>query len=151
MASRESFYEDDSLARTREALGRCLRDYLVNLARRDPRRLQQFIGLHALSIKALAAKDDAFYELFIDWLPFETTLGDMTLGEYRKNHEVVRWLPNHDQFRQIARVAGAQGLCVINGGYVYDADLLAKYSGGLSRRAVRARRSGPFHTRRFRT
>ena len=29
-------------------------------------------------------------------------------------------------YRQIARVAGAQRLCVINGGYTYHADLLAK-------------------------
>ncbi len=128
MASRESFYEDDSLARTREALGRCLRDYLVNLARRDPRRLQQFIGLHALSIKALAVRDDEFYRLFIDWLPFETSLGTMTLGEYRKNHDVLRYVEQLDQFRQIAPVAAAQSQCVINAGYVYDADLLAKYT-----------------------
>jgi len=31
-----------------------------------------------------------------------------------------------DQFRQIARVASAQGRCVINAGYAYDHELLAK-------------------------
>ena len=34
-ASRESFYEDDKLEAAREALGRCLREYLVNLSKRD--------------------------------------------------------------------------------------------------------------------
>src|SRR5262249_22246314 len=127
-ASRESFYDDDKLVATREALGQCLREYLVGLARRDPKRLRQLIGLHFLTIKALAAGDDDFYRLFIDWLPFETSTGEMTLGEYRKKNPVLRWVPTRDQFRQIAQVAGAQGECIVNGGYAYDADLLERFT-----------------------
>jgi molecular chaperone HtpG len=127
MASRESFYEDDQLAAAREALGQCLRAYLVDLARRDPVRLQRLIALHYLSIKALAVQDDEFYRLFINWLPFETSLGEMTLGDYRREHAVIRYVPQLDQFRQIARVAAAQGQCVINGAYTYNAELLAKF------------------------
>src|SRR5262249_24669028 len=121
-ASRESFYEDDKLAATREALGKSLRDYLCGLADSDPERLQRLIALHHLSIKALAVADDEFYRLFIDWLPFETSMGDMTLGEYRKDNAVLRYVTHLDQFRQIARVAAAQGICVINGAYVYNAE-----------------------------
>ena len=66
--------------------------------------------------------------MFIDWLPFETSLGEMTLGEYRKAQTVLRYVPNLDQFRQIARVAAAQRIGVINGGYVHDAELLDKYN-----------------------
>lgn len=127
-ASRESFYEDDKLASTREALGQCLRDYLFNLAKEQPERLQQFIALHHLSIKALAVRDDEFYRLFIDWLPFETTLGDITLGEYRQQNAVLRYVTHLDQFRQIARVAAAQEMCVLNGAYTYNAELLGKFS-----------------------
>lgn len=127
-ASRESFYEDEKLAGTRQALGDCLRKYLFDLAKNQPERLQQFIGLHALSIKALAVRDDEFYRLFIDWLPFETTLGEMTLGEYRRHNDVLRYVTQLDQFRQIARVAAAQELCILNGAYVYNAELLAKFS-----------------------
>jgi molecular chaperone HtpG len=126
-ASRESFYEDEALAETRDALGGCLRDYLVELARRDPERLQHLIALHYLSIKALAVQDDEFYRLFIDWLPFETSLGEMTLGEYRKRSPVLRYVPSLDQFRQISRVAAAQGLCILNGAYTYNAELLEKF------------------------
>jgi molecular chaperone HtpG len=126
-ASRESFYEDDKLEATRAALGRCLKDYLANLAKRDRKHLRRFIALHALSIRALAVRDDEFYRLFIDWLPFETSLGEMTLAEFRKKSDVLRYVPSVDQFRQIARVAAAQSLGVVNGGYVHDAELLAKY------------------------
>ncbi|MCA1613829.1 MAG: HSP90 family protein [Acidobacteria bacterium] len=125
-ASRESFYEDETLALTRDALGRSLRDYLVDLAEHDPRRLKSLIGLHFMSIKALAAADSDFFRIFVKWLPFETNMGTMTLTEYRAEHETVRFTPGLDQFRQIARVAAAQGLCVINAGYSYDAQLLYK-------------------------
>jgi molecular chaperone HtpG len=125
-ASRETFYEDDSLESAREALGDLLRDYLVGLARHDPRRLERLIALHSLSIKGLAVHDDEFYRLFIDWLPFETSEGTMTLGAYRARHVVVRYLSDLDQFRQVARVAGAQGLCVINAAYTHEAELIAK-------------------------
>jgi molecular chaperone HtpG len=127
-ASRESFYEDGQLATARGSLGECLRNYLVELARHEPDRLQKLIALHALSIKGLAVRDDEFYRLFIDWLPFETSLGPMTLGEYRADNSVVRYVPDVDQFRQISRVAAAQGLCVINAGYVHDADLMGKFT-----------------------
>lgn len=125
-ASRESFYEDETLAQTRDSLGRALRDYLIRLKDSDPARLQNLVSLHFRSIKALAAYDDAFFEIFVDLLPFETSLGRMTLGEFRAEHDVVRYVPNIDTFRQIAQVASSQGLGIINAGYSYDEDLLRK-------------------------
>lgn len=127
-ASRESFYEDEALAATRAALGRSLREYLVELANEQPQRLQKLISLHFLSIKALAVDDDEFYRLFIDWLPFETNAGQMTLGEYKRQNGALRYVPDLDQFRQIARVAASQSLTVINAGYVHDAELLSKHA-----------------------
>jgi molecular chaperone HtpG len=125
-ASRENFYEDDKLEAARDALGDCLRSYLTQLADADPRKLDRIISLHALAIKSLAAQDDDFYRMVIDWLPFETSQGEMTLGEYRKLEDVVRFVPSVDQFRQVARVAQAHGMTVINAGYTYDAELLSK-------------------------
>ncbi len=125
-ASRETFYDDDKLAAARDSLGDCLRAYLVNLAEKRPEKLEKFIDLHHRALKALAAEDDEFYRLFIDYLPFETTHGRMSLGEYRREHGNLLFTPTVDQFRQIARVASAQGRCVINAGYSYDHELLTK-------------------------
>jgi molecular chaperone HtpG len=125
-AARESFYEDENLQAARQTLGNGLKGYLMRLAREDRDRLDQIIGLHYLPIKALALEDDEFYRLFIDWLPFETSLGSMTLHEYRQQTPVVRYVRSLDQFRQISSVASAQSMCVINAGYVYDADLLER-------------------------
>jgi molecular chaperone HtpG len=141
-ASRESFYEDEKLEAARVALGECLREYLVDLAerakkereqpsdppRRDAGKLDALIGLHDLAIKFLALQDDDFYRLFIHWLPFETSKGLVTLGEYRDHNDVIRFVPDVDQFRQLSQVAAAQELWVINGGFVHGAELLAKYA-----------------------
>ncbi|HLL14726.1 MAG TPA: hypothetical protein VK388_06660, partial [Pyrinomonadaceae bacterium] len=102
--------------------------YLVGLADEQPQRLQKLISLHYLSIKALAVDDDEFYRLFIDWLPFETSTGQMTLGEYKRQNGTLRYVPDLDQFRQIAPVAASQSLTVLNAGYVHDAQLLSKHA-----------------------
>ena len=125
-AARESFYEDENLNAARQALGGCLRNYLVRLARDDRSRLDHIVDLHFLPMKALAVDDDEFYRLFIDWLPFETSLGEMTLAEYCERESVVRYVRTRDQFRQIAGVASAQSICVVNTGYTYDRDLIEK-------------------------
>ena len=125
-ASRETFYEDNKLSAARDSLGQCLRAYLITLAEKRPEKLEQFIGLHYRALKALAVEDDEFFRLFIDYLPFETTHGQMSFGDYRRDNETILFAPSVDQFRQIARVASAQGQCVINAGYTYDQELLAK-------------------------
>ena len=123
-ASRESFYEDATLLATRDLLGKCLQDYLVTLSQFNLDRLKKLISIHYLAIKGLAVHDQDFYRLFINWLPFETSLGEMTLPEYHQHSDVVRYVATRDQFRQIARVAASQSICVINGGYIYDRELL---------------------------
>jgi molecular chaperone HtpG len=125
-ASRESFYEDAKLARVRTALGDCLRQYLVDLAEKRPEKLEQFVGLHHRALKALATEDDEFFAVIIDHLPFETSLGTVTFGEYRREFDRVRYVPDVDSFRQVASVTAAQNVCVINAGYAYEAELLAK-------------------------
>lgn len=125
-ASRESFYEDEKLDAVRNALGTCLRRYLMQLARHDRPALDRLLALHYLPIKALAADDDEFYQMVIDWLPFETSLGQMTLSEVCEQGSAVHYTPTRDQFLQIASVAAAQGLCIVNAGYTYDQDLIEK-------------------------
>lgn len=127
-ASRETFYEDRKLEKAREALGECLRSYLMELAEQRPEKFRKLLALHSLAIEALSVQDDECFRLFIDWLPFETAEGRMTLPDYLQRHDVIRCIDEIDQFRQVSRVAAAQGIGVINTGYVYVADLLWKYA-----------------------
>lgn len=125
-ASREGFYEDETLARAREELGGALRRYLLQLARDKPAALRRLLGLHALSIKALALDDDDFFRLVAPWFVFETSVGVLELGEVTRLGAPVRYASSLEGFRQIARVAAAQGLCVLNAAYTHDTALLEK-------------------------
>jgi molecular chaperone HtpG len=125
-ASREALYEDELLESARTALGEQLRLWLVRLSVTAPNRLQEFFDVHDLGVKALALHDDETLKLVERWMPFETTLGPMPLAEFRNTHPVIRYARTVDNFRQIAAVASAQGIGVVNGGYVYATDLLER-------------------------
>ncbi len=125
-ASRESFYEDEALEQARTTLGQVLREYLLDLARTDPNRLTRLVSIHDMAIKSLAVHDDDSFRVFGPLLPVETSAGRMTLREVRRRDARIRYAPTVDDFRQIARVAAAQRLCVVNAGYSFVEDLLAK-------------------------
>ncbi|WP_246609256.1 HSP90 family protein [Nonomuraea rhizosphaerae] len=125
-ASREALYEDDLLEHTRLELGRQLRAWLVRLAETDPGGLRAFLGLHSLGVKALALHDDDMLRLVDQWLEYETSAGPMTLAQFRVRHPRGRYTGSVDEFRQLAAVSGAQGVGLVNGGYVYDGEILER-------------------------
>ncbi|WP_069165768.1 HSP90 family protein [Nocardia altamirensis] len=125
-ASREALYEDDLLESTREALGAQVRDWLVELSVADPARLTQFLNIHDLGVKALALHDDDMLRLVDRWLPVETNVGRIPLAEFRRRFDTVRYLPSVEEFRQLAAVANAQGLGLVNGGYSYLTEILER-------------------------
>ncbi len=125
-ASRESVYEDEKLEALRNALGEALRNYVVRLATYDQVRLRRFLLVHFRAIKHLAASDDESLLLFIDHLPFTTTFGELTLAECRARADELFYIADVDEFRQVAEIAAAQRLCVLNAGYVFDAEILER-------------------------
>ena len=60
----------------------------------------------------------------LPWLPFETTDGTVPLAEFARAHPVIHLARTVEEYRQVAPIATAQGLGVVNGGYTYDADLV---------------------------
>lgn len=125
-ASREALQDDHYLAEARADIGRAIQQWLVELAETDRDRLNTIIGIHFLPMKALAVDDDDFFRMFIDWLPFETSLGELTLKEVLDQSGEIRFVTTRDQFRQISGVAASQGMCIVNAGYVHDRDLMQK-------------------------
>ncbi|WP_145146457.1 HSP90 family protein [Paenibacillus xylanexedens] len=124
-ASREHFYENEKLEEVRSELGDALRKGLVDMAESQTERLQKLIRLHALSMKALAVQDQAFFAMIHRWLPFESTRGHRELGELIDEGETLYFTSSVDEYRQIHHVASAQSMLVINGGYIYDSELIA--------------------------
>ncbi|MEU8469901.1 HSP90 family protein [Streptomyces sp. NPDC029006] len=123
-ASRESLYEDETLAAVREALGERIRSWLTGLAAGDPERLAAFLAVHHLGVKSLARHDRDMLRTMLPWLPFETTDGQLSLAEFARRHPVVHFTRTVEEFRQVAPIASAQGVGVVNGGYTYDSELV---------------------------
>ncbi|REE98257.1 HSP90 family protein [Thermomonospora umbrina] len=125
-ASREALYEDELLESTRHALGERIRQWLVTLSETDPARLRAFLRLHHLGVKSMALHDDDMLRIVDRWLEFETSAGPMTLAEFRRRHPEGRHTTEVDEFRRLSAVSGAQGVGLVNGGYVYDAEIIER-------------------------
>ncbi|MFH8658492.1 HSP90 family protein [Streptomyces afghaniensis] len=123
-ASRESLYEDDTLAAVRDALAERLRAWIARAAASDPDLLGRFLQAHHLAVKSLAVHDDEILRMLLPWLPFETTDGHCTLDEFARTHRTVLVTSTVEEFRQVAAIASAAGLGVVNGGYTYDRELV---------------------------
>ncbi|WP_329325311.1 HSP90 family protein [Streptomyces luteogriseus] len=123
-ASRESLYEDDTLAAVRDALAGRLRDWIARAAASDPDLLGRFLQAHHLAVKSLAVHDDEILRMLLPWLPFETTDGHTSLDEFARTHRTVLVTSSVEEFRQVAAIASAAGLGVVNGGYTYDRELV---------------------------
>jgi molecular chaperone HtpG len=125
-ASRETLYVDEVLLATQEALAAHIRTWVAGTLRSDGHLARAFIETHHLAVRSLALSDDTMLDLATEVLPFETTDGPLTLNEVVREHGSVRYTPTLDQFRRVAPVARAQGMVVVNAGYVYDSDLLGR-------------------------
>ncbi|KRV47850.1 heat-shock protein Hsp90 [Wenjunlia vitaminophila] len=123
-ASRENLYADDTLAAVRDVLGTRIRDWLSELAAGDQERLAHFLSVHHLGVKSLARHDPEMFAVMLPWLPFETTEGHLSLDEYARRHPVIHYTRTTEEFRQVAAIAAAQGVGVVNGGYTYDTELV---------------------------
>jgi molecular chaperone HtpG len=135
-ASREALYEDETLAAVREALGERIRSWLTALAAGDPERLGAFLAVHHLGVKSLARHDTEMLRVMLPWLPFETTDGRVSLEEFARRHPVVHFTRTVEEYRQVAPIAAAQGIGVVNGGYTYDSELVEALPSVLPRAGV---------------
>ncbi len=125
-ASREAFYEDKQLRKTRNELGDLIKEYLMSLEENSPEKLKRLYVLHYHAMNTLALHDDEFFKIIIPYVPFETDRGNLTLPEFEKISHEIRHIPDVDEFRQIAGIAAAQGIPIINSGYTYKRELLEK-------------------------
>jgi molecular chaperone HtpG len=123
-ASRESLYDDEALAVARDAIGAQIREWISRLAAEDPTRLESFLAVHELGVKALARHDPDLLEAMLPWLRFETTAGRTNLPDFARAYQPIYLAATVDEYRQVSQIAAAQGIGVVNGGYTYDAELV---------------------------
>jgi molecular chaperone HtpG len=140
-ASREQLYTDEVLLATQEALAAQVRAWTLRTLESGTALARQFVATHHLAVRSLALTDDTMLDLAARILPYETTDGTLTLAEVAAEHGRVVYAPTLEDYKRIAPVARAQGVAVVNAGYVYDADLLARL-GARSRLGVEVRPLG---------
>ncbi|WP_305094414.1 HSP90 family protein [Prescottella sp. R16] len=123
-ASRESLIEDGALEVTRTELGAAVRRWVIGLAARAPHRLATFLSVHHLALRSMVLHDDELARFIVPHLPIESTDGPTTFGAAAARG-VVRYTRTLDEFRQLAGIA-RPGSPIVNGGYVYDAEIAAR-------------------------
>lgn len=124
-ASREQLHADDVLVATREALGEQLKAWAVRTLTMRSSLARRFLETHHLALRALALADDEILDLVADVVPYETTEGQLTLSAAAAGGELL-YASTTESYQRVSAVARAQGLVVVNAGYVYDADVIAR-------------------------
>lgn len=126
-ASRESFYENEELQLARQELSDAVKQHFQELAKDKPQVLQDIVSIHFHAIKAMAIWDDEIFRLFIDYLPFVTSEGDMT-GSALKHVGTAFYLHDISRFHQLKPIFIAQNQLLICSGYTYDFQLIPKFA-----------------------
>lgn len=125
-ASREDFYEDDVLETAKEEIGECIEKYLMSLSQKNPNTLRKMVAIHNLAIKSMAIDNNELFNIFIDYLEFETTTGIMTGSQLKEIDEPFTFSFDIDKFKQYSPIFSAQNMLLVNAGYVYDDKLITK-------------------------
>lgn len=107
-ASREDFYEDDTLEAAKEEIGECIESYLMSLSKTKPDILRKMVSIHNLAIKSMAIDNNELFNIFIDYLEFETTSGIMTGSQIRDFDEPFTVAFQIDKFKQYSPIFSAQ-------------------------------------------
>lgn len=135
-ASREDFFEDKALEKIRNEISYCIKNYFYTLAEINQKKLVDIINLHYNSLKLMASEDDELYSIMINYFPFHTSLGRKTLGNIYEEYKYIKYTSTVHEFKQVEKTAKAQNVCIINGGYVNDAELIEKFNGYISESVI---------------
>lgn len=122
-ASREGFYEDEMLQQARLEFSKAVSGYLSDIAQRDTKLIQKMVQTHVLAIKSMAIWNRELFELFIDYLPFQTSEGELR-GKDLKQVDEIFYVGTTEQFKQLKPIFTAQKRLLVCTGYVYDRELL---------------------------
>lgn len=121
-ASRESLVRDDAVDATRLGIGEAVREWVAQLAQLQPMRLQQFLAIHSLAVRAACVEDDALLTILGPHLTFETAAGTRTLADIAAERSVITYATSLDEFRMLTALGAGPHL--INASYVHHEELL---------------------------
>lgn len=123
-ASREGFYEDETLDAVRETIENRLIDYIDTMADDQPELFGKFFRVHQLTLMELALANPKLFRTLIDYFEFETTRGTLTGYDLRMCGEELVYAPNRERYKQLSQLFFAQDQLLINVTYVHALELL---------------------------
>ena len=127
-ASREGFARDGKLMKVKNWIEKCIFDYFVSLSQYNVRMLKTLLRVHNVAIKSLVVENERIFKLFFPFLTFPTNNGVLTgfqLVEASKKMP-VHYCVDVDDFRRICPLLAGTDSLLVNGGYIYDANILQK-------------------------
>lgn len=127
-ASREGFTRDGKLIKAKSQIEKCIFDYFVSLSQYDVHKLKVLTSVHNVAIKSLAVENDQIFKLFFPFLTFQTSKGTLTGFQIvdASKKVPVRYCVEIDDFRRICPLLEGTESLLVNGGYIYDANILQK-------------------------
>ncbi len=123
-ASREGFYEDETLDAVRETIENRLIEYIDTMADDQPELFGKFFRVHQLTLMELALANPKLFRTLIDYFEFETTRGTLTGYDLRMCGEDLIYAPNRERYKQLSQLFFAQDQLLINATYVHALELL---------------------------
>ncbi|GMA33274.1 HSP90 family protein [Litorihabitans aurantiacus] len=125
-ASRESLQDGALLGEVREQVGAQVRAGVERLATGDPAAFARFLEVHATGLLAMAAVDAEMLDLVVRHVPWETSEGPLTLAHAMRTRTGVRYATSRSDFAAFAPIHRAAGDLLVNGSYVYGAEILER-------------------------
>jgi molecular chaperone HtpG len=133
-AARDNVQRNSVYHALREALGKTIVAALLDLAGRDRPRFLRLCDWHQDALKGMAAQHQAFGAAVLDYLPFATSQGQLTLPDFMTrqspgpNGKRPLYFFTHDaDANQFYPLCQARGVLAINAGSVFDEALLRRY------------------------
>lgn len=124
-ASREDFYVDEQLHTAKDEFEEEIRKYLISLSQNSPQIIEQIIKIHFRAIKSMAVWDEDLFNLFIDYIDFETSEGYLTGAALKSGCEGY-WVDSVPKFKELRPLFMSQGQLLICAGYAHDLELLLR-------------------------
>lgn len=104
---------DPRLPTLRRDVEAAMKKHLLRLQFENPALCAQIVAAQYRCLGELAEKDRAYLGLLVDWLPLETTLGRLTLGEIFKRHaNKLEYVTDSTEFQRVQAKAHSEGHCI---------------------------------------
>ena len=135
-AARDNVQRDSVYHTLRERLGETIIAALLDLATRDRPRFLRLCDWHQDALKGMAARHEEFGAAVLDYLPFATNQGQLTLPDYLARQPAgadgkkpLYFFSHEADANQFYPLCQAHGVLGINAASAFDEILLRRYVG----------------------